>query len=196
MRTVTLTAALFSMGAFSNQASADVYKYVAPNGTVYYTDQPPNSNYKLILRSTTRSMPKTSVSLEKNKNQFSPLINSVAQKHRLDPKLLHAVIRVESAYDPKAISHKGAVGLMQLMPETAKRYGVTDLRDPNQNLEGGARYLRDLLGMFNSDLRLALAGYNAGENAVIRHNHKIPPYPETQDYVKRVLDLYGRYTKL
>jgi soluble lytic murein transglycosylase-like protein len=106
---------------------------------------------------------------------------------------LHAVIRAESAYDPFAVSHKGAVGLMQLMPDTARRYGVSNLTDPVANLQGGSRYLRDLLRLFKQNLRLALAAYNAGENAVIRHGHKIPPYQETRLYVEKALRYYRQY---
>ena len=113
-------------------------------------------------------------------------------KHKMDPKLLHAVIQAESAYNPKAISSAGAIGLMQLMPDTARRYGVTDRYDPEQNVDGGTRYLKDLLAMFNSDLKLAVAGYNAGEGAVMKYNYSVPPYRETQDYVRHVLKLYGK----
>ena len=95
----------------------------------------------------------------------------------------------ESAYDPQALSRAGAMGLMQLMPGTAQRYGVSNAWDPVQNLDGGARYLRDLLKMFNQDLRLALAGYNAGEGAVQKYGNQIPPYRETQNYVVKVMDL-------
>jgi soluble lytic murein transglycosylase-like protein len=111
----------------------------------------------------------------------------IARQHDLYPELLHAVIRTESAYNPAALSSAGAVGLMQLMPGTAKRYGVPDIWDPVENLRGGARYLRDLLDLFGNDLRLALAAYNAGENAVIKYGNRIPPYPETQRYVRKVL---------
>jgi soluble lytic murein transglycosylase-like protein len=118
------------------------------------------------------------------------LIRKVAKKAKLSPELLHAVIQAESSYNPKAKSSAGAVGLMQLMPGTASRYGVTNIWDPSQNLEGGARYLRDLLDMFKNNLRLALAAYNAGENAVKKYGNRIPPYPETQKYVRKVLDFY------
>lgn len=107
--------------------------------------------------------------------------------------MLHAVIQTESAYDADAISSAGAVGLMQLMPETAKRFGVTDRNDPDQNVEGGTRYLKHLLGLFGPNLHLAVAAYNAGENAVMKYNNSIPPYPETQNYVKQVLALYKRW---
>ena len=109
---------------------------------------------------------------------------------RIDPALLDAVITVESGYNPQALSPKGAQGLMQLMPDTATRYGVTDRSDPVANLEGGARYLRDLLLMFKGDVTLALAGYNAGENAVIKAGNRVPAYAETQEYVVKVLEKY------
>ncbi len=119
--------------------------------------------------------------------RFERLINAYARLNGLSPDLLHAVIRTESAYNHEAVSHAGAQGLMQLMPGTAARYGVKDSFNPVENLRGGAAYLRDLLDMFGQDLTLALAGYNAGENAVIRNGYQIPPYNETQNYVRQVL---------
>ena len=121
--------------------------------------------------------------------QLDDLIAPVAQRHGLDPRLVAAVIMVESSGDPKAVSRKGAQGLMQLMPETAKTLGVVNAFDPEQNVEGGSRYLRNMLDQHEDDLSLALAAYNAGPTAVAKHGG-IPPYPETQKYVKRVLDLY------
>jgi len=105
--------------------------------------------------------------------------------------LVHAVIQTESAYNSSAQSPKGAVGLMQLMPDTARRFGVIDRNDPDQNVDGGTRYLKYLITLFNPNIDLAVAAYNAGENAVIRYNNSIPPYPETQNYVKQVLALYN-----
>jgi len=121
------------------------------------------------------------------------LIEAAAQASQLEPALIHAVIAAESGYNPSALSPKGAVGLMQLMPQTAKRYSVTNPLDPLQNIQGGARYLRDLLRMFNNDLKLALAAYNAGENAVMKYGNRIPPFPETLAYVPRVLSYYRMY---
>jgi soluble lytic murein transglycosylase-like protein len=121
---------------------------------------------------------------------YGAMIAKVAREQKIDAALLHAVVSVESAYDAQAMSPKGATGLMQLMPDTAKRYGVSNLLDPQENLRGGARYLRDLLVMFNNNLRLVIAAYNAGEGAVIRSGRAIPPYPETRAYVQRVLQLY------
>ncbi len=125
-----------------------------------------------------------------NKSRFSDMIANAAYRNRVDEKLVHAVIQTESAYNAGAVSRAGAVGLMQLMPGTARRYGVTDRNDPVQNVDAGTRYLKDLLNMFNYDLDLAVAAYNAGENAVIRYNNSIPPYPETRNYVRQVLARY------
>jgi soluble lytic murein transglycosylase-like protein len=119
--------------------------------------------------------------------RFERVINAYARLYGLSPDLLHAVIRTESAYNHEAVSRAGAEGLMQLMPGTAARYGVKDSFNPVENIRGGAAYLRDLLDLFGQDLRLALAGYNAGENAVIRNGNQIPPYSETQNYVRQVL---------
>ncbi|TAN52772.1 MAG: lytic transglycosylase [Methylococcaceae bacterium] len=174
-------------------ASADVYKFVDRNsGHVFYTDRPSHSGYRLLIK-TFSGVSITLGELEKNRRQFAPIINETAARFGLDPLLLHAVIRAESGYNPGAISRKGAVGLMQLMPATASRYGVQNRQDPADNIAGGARYLSDLLNLFGpANIKLAIAAYNAGENAVIRHGNKIPPYPETQEYVTRVLGHYYR----
>ena len=126
-----------------------------------------------------------------NKKRFAELIEQAAYRHQVDAKLVHAVIQTESAYNSSAQSPKGAVGLMQLMPDTARRFGVTDRNDPDQNVDGGTRYLKHLINLFNPNIDLAIAAYNAGENAVIYYNNSIPPYPETQNYVKQVLALYN-----
>jgi soluble lytic murein transglycosylase-like protein len=129
---------------------------------------------------------------EANRQRYAAQIALVANKYGLDPRLIHAVISAESAYNPGAVSPKGAMGLMQLMPGTADRFGVDDPFDPLANLHGGARYLRWLMDKFNN-LQLALAAYNAGEGAVIRYGNTIPPYEETRVYVSRVLNFYGSY---
>lgn len=120
------------------------------------------------------------------------MLEDVATECRLDPKLLYAVIEVESGYDPVALSTKGAGGLMQIMPATARRFGVTDLFDPHENARAGAKYLSWLIGFFRGNIELALAGYNAGEQAVIQSGYRIPPYAETRNYVARVLRHYRR----
>jgi len=126
-----------------------------------------------------------SVSLRRAR--YGHLIDDAARRHGVSSDLLHAVIRTESAYVSNARSTAGACGLMQLMPETAQRFKVRDIWDPEDNIHGGAAYLRFLLDLFDNDLSLALAGYNAGENAVIKYGYQIPPYPETENYVRRVL---------
>jgi soluble lytic murein transglycosylase-like protein len=146
----------------------------------------PESNYPAIFHSFSNRYSPRSV----NKSRFSNMIADAAYRNGVEERLLHAVIQTESAYNASAVSHAGAVGLMQLMPDTARRYGVTNRTDPVQNIEAGSRYLKDLLGMFNYNLSLAVAAYNAGENAVIRYNNSIPPYRETRNYVRQVLSLY------
>jgi soluble lytic murein transglycosylase-like protein len=111
-------------------------------------------------------------------------------RNRVDPTLLYAIMHQESAFRPRAVSRVGASGLMQLMPATARRFGVTNIFDARQNIEGGARYMRFLLDFFGNDIVLALAGYNAGEGAVLRYGRRIPPYRETQEYVRRISRRY------
>jgi hypothetical protein len=175
------------------------YKYLSADGGYFYTNKPTNS-YKLISKTKVKR-PKNSPPLlhaftrtnffnGANKSRFSQLIEQTALRHQVDAKLVHAVIQTESAYNSTAISPAGAVGLMQLMPATARRFGVMDRNNPDQNVEGGIRYLKHLITLFNSNLDLAIAAYNAGENAVLKYNNSIPPYLETQNYVKQVLALY------
>lgn len=125
---------------------------------------------------------------------FNKLIHQVAREHQLDPQLLHAIVTVESGYNPGATSPKGAQGLMQLMPDTAARFGVRNRVDPLQSLRGGARYLRFLQSHFNHDMTLVIAAYNAGEGAVGKYRNTIPPYRETREYVAKVLASYESRT--
>jgi soluble lytic murein transglycosylase-like protein len=129
---------------------------------------------------------------EQNRQRFAADVDRIAAQYRLDPALMHAVISAESSYNPWAVSPKGAMGLMQLMPGTAERFGVGNPYDPIANMHGGARYLRWLLDQFN-DTRLAVAAYNAGEGAVQKYGNQVPPYPETQTYVVRVLNFHQQY---
>ncbi|MCP4702479.1 MAG: lytic transglycosylase domain-containing protein [Gammaproteobacteria bacterium] len=187
--------------------TVSVYKYVDAQGVLHLTSKPPPPALrKKLLYSKDYEVSRGRVLHLGNKPaeaNFKPayfpsppahpyelLIRATALKTGVEAALLHAVVKTESAYNPDAISHKGAAGLMQLMPDTAKRYGVTDRSDPVMNLLGGARYLSDLLKLFNYDVSLALAAYNAGENAVIRYGNKIPPYRETREYVAKVMALY------
>jgi soluble lytic murein transglycosylase-like protein len=198
-----LTCAALTAAAFP--ADADIFKYTDARGHVYFTDKPMSGpQYKLEWSRSTRAtpdylmstpplvarsqyLPKAGGKQSKKRGEYDGLIRETANRYRLHPELLHAVVQTESAYNPGAVSSAGAVGLMQLMPDTARRYGVRDIWDPKENVKGGASYLRDLLDMFDNDLRLALAAYNAGENAVVRYGNQIPPYSETQDYVRKVI---------
>lgn len=178
--------------AFPIMATAEVFvKYL--NGVPYYTDSPKASGFKEVqtysgrFRTVRRSIgPKASYS------RFGPTVDAIAGEFGLDPALVLAVIKAESDFDPYAVSPKGAMGLMQLRPETAYRMGVGDILDPRENIEGGTRYLKFLLGMFGGDLDLSLAAYNAGEGAVTRYGD-IPPYEETRTYVRRVQRFYKQF---
>ncbi len=175
-------------------AWGDIYKFTDANGVVHLSDRPLGPGYHAIVRTWKGWVPKGIHWSRANRKRYTPLIERTARRYRMDKALVHAVVTAESAYDAKAVSRAGAVGLMQLMPGTASRYGVSNRRDPAANLDGGVRYLRDLITRFRN-VRLALAAYNAGENAVIRYGNKIPPYPETQNYVRKVLDYYRSYRR-
>ncbi len=171
--------------------SADVYKYLDPSGQIHFTDQLMPDAYRLLKKfSASKILPDQKLTIKRRKVRYTQLIERAAQANGLESALVHAVVQVESAYQKNAVSQAGAMGLMQLMPNTAQILGVDDPFDPTQNLHGGSLYLRLLLTKFNDDLPLALAAYNAGENAVIRHGYKIPPYDETQDYVVKVMGIY------
>jgi len=190
-------------------AGADLYGFVDERGVAHFSNTPLDHRYYLfrrdrkdgtapgsnlvIMNAPAAATRRTIRVNPAQRRQFAPIVAAVARQHQLSPALLHAVITVESGYNPKALSPKGASGLMQLMPATAQRYSVSDIWDPRQNVDGGARYLRDLLSMFNNDLGLALAAYNAGEAAVIQHGNRIPPYAETRSYVPKVLQHYHLY---
>lgn len=180
-------------------AMADIYSFRDERGVVHFTNQPDDTRYKLIRREAGSSTPTPAASsrvvmpAEASIRRFSPIIDLASRTHGVEPALVHAVVSAESGYNPGAISKAGARGLMQLMPDTAKRYGVSDIMDPAQNIYAGVRYLRDLLAMFNGNLELAIAAYNAGENAVIRYGNKVPPYAETTHYVPKVLGFYRKF---
>lgn len=192
IRSGRICAVVLTSLLISNEALADIFKFIDTDGRIYYTDKPKNSLYKRIIRTRPINYAAAVPFIGVNKKKFADLIAEAANRHQVDVRLLHAVIQAESAYDARAISSAGAVGLMQLMPDTARRYGVSNRNDPVQNIDGGTHYLKDLLRMFNSNLNLAVAAYNAGEGAVMRYNNSIPPYPETQNYVRTVMSLYNR----
>lgn len=180
-----------------------IYMFSRPDGTVYFNGAPSTPRFAAYSNSAHRDRrlvrrPPAVAPININnilsaKSQYEPLVDEIARGYQIDSALLHAVISVESRYNPNATSPAGAVGLMQLMPATAKRYGAANALDPEQNLRAGAKYLRDLLAIFDSDVRLALAAYHAGEYAVARHNNSIPPFQSTIEFVGRVLALYNKY---
>lgn len=189
-------------GFLSAPAPADIYRYVDDGGQVHYTNVPQDSRFKVHRKIVSTPDPvRETLASEvryygpKDRERYAKHIRAAAKANRLDPALLHAVISAESGYNPFARSRKGATGLMQLMPETARRYGARNLLDPAQNIHAGARYLRDLMDLFDDDLHLVLAAYNAGENAVLRAGMQIPPYSETMTYVPRVITYYRQYRK-
>lgn len=196
------TVAVLSLGlaAVSERAGAEVYIYELPGGSRMITDHPmSNKQYKLVRKSdNVRGMGslinnnRYAATVLADTTAYDKLIRRFATQFAVDPALVKAVIHAESGFNPHAVSRVGAQGLMQLMPGTAERYGVEDAFDARQNISGGVRYLRDLLLQFGQNRRLALAAYNAGENAVVRYRG-IPPYAETQTYVQRVLAFHARY---
>ncbi|MDO6524904.1 MULTISPECIES: lytic transglycosylase domain-containing protein [unclassified Motilimonas] len=187
-------------------ASADVYMWVDSNGTTHFAQKKLNKNYTLLMRTPKQTTPasfgnwtdkpakrvKIYKVNKKLRQHYHPTIVDIASRHQLEPALLHAVISAESGYNPQAVSRAGAVGMMQLMPGTAKMLGVSNSYDVVQNMEGGAKYLRSLLNQYNNK-KLALAAYNAGPGAVKKYNNQIPPYKETQNYVKKVMQYYETY---
>jgi len=189
----------------SNIVQASIYIYTDKQGNEHFSERKENEHYELLFRSETNKLPMkfknwkdksySNVRIPRNKtlqHKYHPLIVQAAQQYKLEPAFIHAVITAESAYQRTAVSSAGAQGLMQLMPETAKRFGVSDSFNAQQNINAGTAYLYKLLKEFKSK-RLALAAYNAGEGTVRRYNKQIPPYPETQNYVSKVMDFYWYY---
>ncbi len=185
----------------TSPAYADIFAFSDESGALFLSNVQVDSRYKLLVASPDApATRKRIVPIAGIKSApyfqgmpFGPLVEETARLNLVDAALLHAVITAESGYNPRALSRKGASGLMQLMPATARRYGVADIYDPAQNVRGGARYLKDLLRLFNNDLRLTLAAYNAGENVVVQYGNRIPPYRETTKYVNKVMELYDQY---
>jgi soluble lytic murein transglycosylase-like protein len=196
-----LGAVAAALMAAAGLCHADIYRYVDGEGKVHYTNVPPDSRYKLFLATAREPDAVTSTFNNRlyrpytraDRKKYHAHVVAAARAFRLEPALIHAVISAESGYNPFARSAKGATGLMQLMPDTARRYGVENPLDPEQNIHGGAAYLSDLLKLFGNDLNLALAAYNAGEGSVMEYGYRIPPYRETKQYVPKVLSYYRRY---
>ena len=190
-RALLLTPLVLVASLTPARAADKIYATRDANGTIVLSDHPidePTVIYAVpgaprYVTTTPIDSDEESISA---RERYEPLVIEQSNKHGLRPELVRAVIQVESAYNPRALSPKGAMGLMQLMPETARVLGVQRPYDPAQNIAGGTRYLRLLLDKYNGDELLALAAYNAGSGAVDRHGRKVPPYRETRDYVRKV----------
>ncbi len=182
----------FLLLLYAVPSHADIYKYEDEEGVIHLTNVPsnPKAKYVMILKEKRVFFPK-GIDIR----QYDKIISQAASKFNLDVALIKAVIKAESNFNHKAVSCAGAKGLMQLMPQTASHMKVDDVFHPVDNIEGGARYLRYLLNLYRGNLTLALAAYNAGEGAVAKYNYGVPPYRETQNYVRRVLALYESYSK-
>jgi len=171
-------------------AGADIFRFVDPDGVVHFSDTPPHSGYRLYLKDEVKT-----AFPDGDEYPYRFIILEACRTYQVQEPLLRAVMEVESDCDRTAVSRAGARGLMQLMPDTMKTVGVVNPFDPRQNIMGGARHLREMLNAYGNNVHLALAAYNAGAKAVARYNNTIPPYPETQKYVKDVLSRYSRYVQ-
>ncbi len=192
---------MFSLCVISPNAHSDIYKFTDERGTPNFSNVPTDERYVLAMRTDQPSVQvKTAVyriygGSRTHRKSFAQEIKRAAADFHVDPALLHAVIATESGFEANAVSGKGAMGLMQLMPETARRFGVTDPFNPEQNIRAGAQYLNSLMQRFNNDLQLALAAYNSGETNVVKYGEHIPPFLETKAYVPKVIGLYQKYQR-
>ena len=170
----------------------DIYRYVDEEGVIHLTNIPTDHTipYVLIMREK-----RVLIEIRGDATHYDDLIIRAADRYRVDAALVKAIIKAESNFNHRAVSPVGARGLMQLMPATAATLQVRDSFHPETNIDGGVRYLRYLLNLFSGNLPLTLAAYNAGEQTVLRYNYRIPPYQETQTYVKRVLDYFHKYRR-
>lgn len=191
-------AVILSFLLFCTSAEADIYKYTDEDGNVLFTNTPVGKKNEKITKDKKireSSLKKTEITspVIKANHSYSPIVDKKAKQHDVDPSLVNAVIKTESNWNHRAVSKKGAMGLMQLMPSTANNLNVKNPFDPEDNIDGGTRYLKHLIERFNGNLTLALAAYNAGPRTVEQYG-AVPPISETKLYVKKVLSLYnGKY---
>ena len=200
-RTLKLLVAALAFSAVAQPALADIFMFKDERGVVHFTNIPSgDKRFKMVRKeegtppnTVAAGLPQYAMPTEEMMRRYKPMIESASKTHNVEVALVHAVITAESGYNAGAVSRAGARGIMQLMPDTARRFGVQNIMDPAQNIQGGVKYLRELLTLFNGDKELAVAAYNAGENAVIRHGNRVPPYTETVNYVPKVLGIYRKF---
>lgn len=183
----------FFLIATTAGARTRIYTYVDADGVKHFTDTPDNDRYRLLRlspRDLTESGEHYDAARIARASQYDYIIEQAASRAAVEANLLRAVIVVESGFNARAVSRRGAVGLMQVMPATGSRFGVSNLYDPVENVRAGASYLRFLMDKFGRNTQLALAAYNAGEEAVMRNGGRIPPFAETMAYVPKVLKIY------
>ena len=180
---------LFLLLCPASEARSDIYRYIDENGVLHFTNAPTTNKYRLYMRERPVKTVRTGTI-----NRYDPIIVKAAENNKLSFSLLKAIIKVESDFNPRAVSKKGAKGLMQLMPENIKSMKIKNPFDPRENIMGGARYFRRLLDRFDGKIQLSLAAYNAGPNQVQRYN-RIPPFKETEEYIRKVMNYYYAYKK-
>ncbi len=176
-------------------AHADIYRYEDDEGVVHFSNTPYGNNYSLYLREGAKELPPVDPAVPLRSDWMMKYVDASARNHGLSPALVRAVLKAESNGRRKAVSRKGALGVMQLMPFTSARFNVKDWDDPIHNIEGGVKYLRELLDQFQGNIVYAVAAYNAGP-AAVRKFGGIPPYQETRLYVQRVLEYYRKYSSV
>jgi soluble lytic murein transglycosylase len=185
---------IISLTLWAAAARADIYRYVDPDGVVHFSNAPPDGRYQVYLREGPKVRPVLPLAGSPPMDEWmTNYADRYARAHNLSPALVRAIMKAESNGQRKAVSRKGAMGVMQLMPFTSKRLKVSDPFDPIENIEGGVKYIKELLETFEGDLANTIAAYNAGPAAVKKHGG-IPPYQETRQYVRRVMELYRQYS--
>jgi soluble lytic murein transglycosylase-like protein len=189
IKKIVAIAAVVFFFTSAHHVSADIYRYIDSNGVIHFTNVPTSSQYRVYIKERPKTFDQTFSS-----SRYDHHISEASKRYRLAPALIKAIIKAESGFDPSAVSRKGALGLMQIMPDNLKSLKINDPFNPRENILGGARYFREMLNRYDKKVQLALAAYNAGPGQVDRYN-SIPPFPETVAYVKKVMSYYYIFKK-